>query len=500
MLKNIQNFVYQRSKQSAVVITAVFVISFLLRLYGLGAKDFWCDEIFSVRLSAFPWNNCNAPLYWILLHFWVKIFGISEFSLRFPGMLFSFFTTVIVFLFGRELFNKKTASLATLLIGLSAFHLWYAQEARDYSMVLFFGTLSSHMLLLAIKKSSFKRWLGFVIVSCVGIYTNYFFIFLIAAQMLYIIFLTKFRVHKAGWAFLSIAGAFSCYLPGFISKFLFVSGGFWIPKPTWQSLNITLQNFVLGYNGTVFLYTLASFFTLASFIALCLIACKKRELRQGIYFCGFLLLIPLGLAFLFSKLFFSIYLNRGFLLFSPYFYFLISCAVMELSQGIRIVVVGVLILIFSCGAYLYFHDYLYSPGEYHLGAYLKKPVRPIANFLDSNVKDGDLVAFTRETEMRGIGFYSERKLPHYYLFSPQILNPDWRRPLKGSRYYVPINKIAGLGFKRIWVISMDWERSGKLDDNSVAVKKWLDINLKLLSSQEFDGVWIYCYGRNNPSN
>jgi 4-amino-4-deoxy-L-arabinose transferase-like glycosyltransferase len=500
MLKNIQNFVYQRCKQGAIVITVVFVISFLLRIYGLGSKDFWYDEIYSVWYAASPWQNWNAPLYWILLHFWVKIFGISEFSLRFPGMLFSFFTMAIVFLFAKKLFNKKTATLATLLIGLSSFHLWYAQEARDYSMVLFFGTLSSYLLFLAIKKISFKRWAWFVIISLVGVYTNYFFIFLIIAQALYILYLTKFRVDRTWWLFLFIAGAFIFYLPRFMSKFLFVSEGFWIPKPNWQSLNIILQNYMLGYNGTAFLYAFSSFLTLVSFIILFLVMYQKREMRQNICFCGFLLFIPLGLAFLFSKLFFSVYLNRGLLLFSPYFYFLISCAVFESSKRIRVVLAVVLIFIFSCGAYRYFCNYIYPPKEYRLGVHPKKPVRPVVNFLDNNVKDGDLVAFTNKSVMPGIDFYSKRRFPQYYLFSPQVL--DWGRksPPEETRYCVPINKISGLRFKRIWVISMNWERNGGLNKNSIMIKHWLDINLKLLLSQELDGLWVYCYERNNSLN
>ena len=493
MFKNIENFITQHYKKSAIVITVVFVISFLLRLYGLGSKDFWYDEMYSVLYSASPWSNWNAPLYWILLLFWVKIFGVSELSLRFPGMLFSFFTVPIVFLFAKELFNKKTAILATFFIGLSSFHLWYAQEARDYSMLLFFGTLSSYFLFLAAKKSSFKGWSWFVVASLIGIYTNYFFIFLIIAQAAYILHLTKFRVNRLWWLFLFIAGAFIFYLPRFMSKFNFLSGGFWIPKPNWQSLSITLQNYVLGYNGTLFLYTLLSFLIPVLFIILFLAVYKKREMRENVYFCSFLLFIPLSGDFLFSKLFFSVYLTRGLLLFSPYFYFLISFAVMESGKRIRMVLAVVLISIFSCGAYLYFCDYIYPSGEYRLGVHPKKPVRPVADFLDSNVKDGDLVAFANRSLMPGINFYSKRKFPQFYLFAPQVLSWDMRNPQVETPYRVPINKISGIQFKRIWVICMNWERNGKLNKNSNAVKQWLDINLKPLLSRELDGLWIYCY-------
>jgi len=298
---------------------------------------------------------------------------------------------------------------------------------------------------------------------------------------------------RSWWLFLFLAGAFSLYLPRFISKFKFVSGGFWIPKPNWQSLSITLQNYVLGYNGNLFLYTLLSFLIPVLFIILFLVVRKKSQMRQSVYLCSFLLFVPLGAAFLFSKLFFSVYLTRGLLLFSPYFYFLIAFAVVESGKTIRVVLAAILILIFSCGTYFYFCGYVYPIKEYRLGVHLKKPVRPVADFLDSNFQDGDLLSFTNRSLMPGINFYSKRKIPQYYLFSPQVLVWGRRTPPAETPYSVPVNKISGIQFKRIWIISMNWERNGKLNKNSSEVKQWLDINLKPLLSQELDGLWIYCY-------
>lgn len=123
-------------KETAIIIF-VFAVALALRLYHLGFHDFWYDEIGTINYVKHPWYNWNAPLYYILLHFWTKLFGISEFSLRLPSAIFSFLTVVTTFILGKNLFGKKAGILASVLIGLSSFHLWYAQEARDYSMVLF---------------------------------------------------------------------------------------------------------------------------------------------------------------------------------------------------------------------------------------------------------------------------------------------------------------------------------------------------------------------------
>ena len=484
---------------SIVMMAGIFTLSFLLRFYGLGAHDFWYDEIYSIFYAKHPWQNWNAPLYWIVLHFWVKIFGFSELSLRLPSMLFNFSTTGIVFLLGRALFSKKTAILATLLIVLSPFHLWYAQEARDYSMAVFFGTFSTYILFLAVKESRFKKWLIFTLVSLAGMYTNYFYIFLVVAQFLYILYISRFRIRKIYASFLLIGGVFGFYIPRFMSKFSFIAKGFWVPPPEWRSLGITLQNYMLGYSGTTFLYNLSYLLTLVLFIALLWITFKKKELRQSIIFCIFLFAIPISSAFLFSKLFFSIYLTRGLLLFSPYFYLLIACAVMELRKEVTIVVSCLLIGIVSCGICLYFRNHMYPPLAYHLGTYLKKPVKPVVDFLNRNVTEKDLLALTNESVYDGIEFYAKNKFLLYYLFVPEILDTSYRRPVQESSQIIPVHKITAHKFEKMWVISTDWGRTGKLDENSVVVKQWLESHLRLLSSTELDGLWIYCYEKKCPA-
>jgi 4-amino-4-deoxy-L-arabinose transferase-like glycosyltransferase len=481
-------------KKQNIILIGILTVSFLLRIWRLGYHDFWFDEIASVDYVSVPWYNWNAPLYWIMLHFWTKIFGISEFALRFPSVLCSFLTVMLVFLLGKSLFDRKTALFATLLIGLSPFHLWYAQEARDYSMVLFFGTLSSYLLYWAAKEGDFKKYFFFAIVSLIGMYTNYFYIFLIIAQFFYIIYIVRLRRVRIYLIFLLIAAGFSFYLPRFFSKFWAVSKGFWVFEPNLQSLPIVLLNYFLGYSGTAFLYTILSFLLVVPFSLLFFLVRKDIEKSRDISFCIFLFLIPLSLVFLFSKLFFSVYLNRGLLLFSPYFYLAISSGAMALPKRIRGILSGVLILVICSGVYLYSRDYMYEPLKYHVGTYLKKPIRLIVNFLDNNVGKGDLIAFSNESVVPSLGFYSKGKYQNLYrLFSPGMLDGMWQRPLRESGYTLPVAKVGNLSFDKLWVISSDWARSGELDENSYAVKQSLDTRFTLVSSRELDGLWIFCY-------
>lgn len=476
-----------------LAILFIFLIFFFLRLYHLSFHDFWYDEIATVGYARLPLRNWNAPLYWILLHYWIKIFGISEFSLRFPSLLFSFFSVILVYLLGQNIFNKKVGIFASFFIGLSPLHLWYAQEARDYSMVLLIGLLSSLLFYRILEKGEDKLWPFFLLVSIIGFYTNYFYIFLFSAQFLYILFVRNLKLDfKAIIYFLIAILSFSFYLPTFLTKFFYVGRGFWIPRPEWRSLIITVENFILGYNGFGFLYVISNILAGLSFIFALIAAYKKKELRKNFIFCLILFFTPIICIFFFSKIFFSIYLDRALIIFSPYFYLILSLGIVFLNRTVRIVLVTILITAILIADYGYFNDWLFM--HHHVGACIKKPIKPIAKFLDEHIEPQDIVGFTHESSMLPLYFYMQKKLFFsYYFFDPRFLDSSWRRPRLEGAYQLPFYKINQLEFKRLWVISSNWVRSGEWDEEFKSIKNWLDKNYKLEFINLFDGLWVFRY-------
>ena len=66
-------------------------------------------------------NQNQSPLWFFLADFLYKIFGITLFSARLTSIIFSTLTILLVFLLGKELFNKKIAVLAAFLFTISGF-------------------------------------------------------------------------------------------------------------------------------------------------------------------------------------------------------------------------------------------------------------------------------------------------------------------------------------------------------------------------------------------
>ena len=81
----------------------------------LVAEFIWRDEAFSYFMARENLMNIvlttardnNPPLYYILLHFWMKIFGSTEIALRSLSVIFFWATTYVAFLFLNDIFKFK---------------------------------------------------------------------------------------------------------------------------------------------------------------------------------------------------------------------------------------------------------------------------------------------------------------------------------------------------------------------------------------------------------
>jgi 4-amino-4-deoxy-L-arabinose transferase-like glycosyltransferase len=115
-----------------------------MRVYHLGLLSLWRDEGFTYYYStsslSYLWTTgfrqeTNPPLYYTVMHFWIPLFGRSEFALRSFSALASFATIPVVYALGRELGGRSIGLLGALLVALLPSEIWYAQEARTYALL-----------------------------------------------------------------------------------------------------------------------------------------------------------------------------------------------------------------------------------------------------------------------------------------------------------------------------------------------------------------------------
>ena len=87
-------------------------------------------------------RETNPPFYYVLLHFWVLVFGDSEFSLRFLSVGLGSVSIIAIYALGKLLFNKRAGIIAALILAVSVFHIQFAQEARGYTLTVLLTLIS----------------------------------------------------------------------------------------------------------------------------------------------------------------------------------------------------------------------------------------------------------------------------------------------------------------------------------------------------------------------
>jgi mannosyltransferase len=165
------------------ILAALIVVGSIFRLYHLGYNSLWLDEAatyyHSLSLSTiFDYSNStdlfNPPVFFLFEMLMIKLAGVSEVGLRIIPAIFSIITIPAAYLMGKEFHNKYTGLVTATVFAFSPFLIYYAQEARSYSLLMFLYVLLMYAFLKAMKSNEQKEWILFGLISAVIINTHYY--------------------------------------------------------------------------------------------------------------------------------------------------------------------------------------------------------------------------------------------------------------------------------------------------------------------------------------
>lgn len=155
----------------------IIILGSFLRLYNLGGKGLWMDEIWSVTRSQVPlltiftqkfaYGDASYgfyPIHYFIIHL-ALIFGKSESIVRLPSVIFGIASIFITYFLGEMLFSKKVGLLAAFFLTISAFHIHYSQEVRYYSYFAFFSLVTLYAFFKSIFAEKKKRWVILFVIS-----------------------------------------------------------------------------------------------------------------------------------------------------------------------------------------------------------------------------------------------------------------------------------------------------------------------------------------------
>jgi mannosyltransferase len=177
-------------------------INLVLKLRHFGVQSIAGDEPFSIYMSQFDVPSIisylshgnNPPLFEIILHYWVKMFGIGVASVRFLPCLFSALTVWFIYKIGTNFYNYKTGVLSAIFFTLSNYQIYFAHETRVYSLFLLLTCISFYAYMHLINKPDLKFRIIHAVILILLPYAHYFGFFVLFTQLMIALVVKEVRV------------------------------------------------------------------------------------------------------------------------------------------------------------------------------------------------------------------------------------------------------------------------------------------------------------------
>ncbi len=242
-------------KQWIIGVILFIVVNLILRLLFINRNDVAMDEPFSIWWAQHDLSSLfnmlktenNPPLHFIILHYWIKLFGINTLSVRLPSVIFSSMAAGILFYTGAKFLSQRAAILATSVFTISTMQIYFSHEARVYPLFVLLSIWNIY-LLLSITGSPEKKitfvWL--LLNNILLVYSHYFGWIPVLVQLF---ILVAFPWRKYFWksVLLSFALLIIAYIPNIIiayNRFIVSSGGTWVRPPQWSELYGNINRFL----------------------------------------------------------------------------------------------------------------------------------------------------------------------------------------------------------------------------------------------------------------
>ncbi len=165
--------------------SVVMAAGLVLRFYA--PTPLWLDETISVNIARLPIGQIHAalrqdgapPLYYVMLHGWMVLFGQGDIAVRALSGITSIVTLPFIWLAGRRLAGRTVAWVALFLTVTSPFAIDYATATRMYSLMVLLSTLGFLALARALERPTRGRLVALGAVVAALLYTHYWALYLV---------------------------------------------------------------------------------------------------------------------------------------------------------------------------------------------------------------------------------------------------------------------------------------------------------------------------------
>jgi hypothetical protein len=229
------------------------------------ATSYWGDEAIAIGIAShsiaslphYLVHDGSPPLYYVVLHFWMEVFGRSEPATHALSLIPAVLAVPAAWWAGNRLFGRWAARASATLVGTCSYLDYYATETRMYSWLVFTAVIALTFFVLAVRGEGRRYWAGATTLMAVILYLQYWGLYVLAATSL-VAGVTALRrrdgrLARAGLVHLAVpVAAFAPWAPQFIRQ-LRNTGAPWAPKPTLLDLTVDVFNAVAsaGWPGVL---------------------------------------------------------------------------------------------------------------------------------------------------------------------------------------------------------------------------------------------------------
>ncbi|WP_261560519.1 glycosyltransferase family 39 protein, partial [Frankia tisae] len=182
-----------------VLVAAAVIVRFTAN------QALWLDEAQSVAIARLPlhgsgvtmWDGLlqdgSPPLYYLVLHGWITVFGESNLAVRSLSALINTAAAWPLFLLARRVVNARAAKVTVVLYLTSPFALYFGTETRMYSLIVLLTALGGLAMERVLRAPSVRSVIGLALAAGCLALTHYWCLYLLLTVAVWLIGLLTLR-------------------------------------------------------------------------------------------------------------------------------------------------------------------------------------------------------------------------------------------------------------------------------------------------------------------
>jgi mannosyltransferase len=246
----------------AIAVAGLVVLSLLLRATQLHA-GFWIDEGISVGVAHHHWTSIphvlrqdgSPPAYYMLLGLWIRVFGDSEAATHTLSLVFSLASIPVAYVAGRSIFDRRTGFVCALLVAVTPYLTYYAQETRMYAFESFLSLVAVLAYVNGVVRGR-RAWAALLVPTlALMVYGHNWALFFCAALALATVLYARHRLRTFALVAAGVAVLYLPWVPTLLSQAKH-TGAPWSTRPSFHEL-FTAAGAILGGDAPFIAFVVA---------------------------------------------------------------------------------------------------------------------------------------------------------------------------------------------------------------------------------------------------